>query len=42
MSCRRARDDDPAIRALRDIVAEVWNVDTHTESNALNTPGSNA
>lgn len=31
---RRERDDDPAIRALRDTVAEVWNVDAAAESNS--------
>jgi DNA-binding transcriptional LysR family regulator len=39
---RRERDDDPAIRALREIVAEVWNVESHAESNAVNHSGSHA
>jgi DNA-binding transcriptional LysR family regulator len=37
---RRERDDDPAIRALRDVVAAVWNVRDAQASNASPTSGS--
>jgi len=39
---RRERDDDPAIRALRDIVGEVWNVERPAESNSTHPLRSDA
>ena len=39
---RREREDDAAVRALRTIVAEVWNVVSHAASNEGNVTGSDA
>ena len=39
---RRERDDDPAIRALRDMVGEVWNVERPAESNSTHPLRSDA